>query len=61
MEISVDENKCIACGACEAMADDYFKVDIICKVKQKKVKKEDEKKIEDVADSCPVQAIKLSE
>lgn len=61
MKIRIDENKCIGCGACEALAEDYFKVNSISKLKKSEVKKEDEEKIRNAAESCPTGAIELSE
>ncbi|MBW3019609.1 ferredoxin [Candidatus Woesearchaeota archaeon] len=61
MKIKVKEDKCIGCGACEALAEDYFKVNSVSKVKKSEVKKEDEEKVKDAAESCPTHAIELSE
>jgi ferredoxin len=60
MKVKVNESKCIGCGACEALAEDYFKVNSIAKVKKSEVKKEDEEKVKNAAESCPTDAIELS-
>lgn len=60
MKVNVDEEKCIGCGACESLAEDYFEVDQKSNVKKKDVAKEDEDKVKDAKDMCPVDAIKLT-
>jgi ferredoxin len=61
VKITVDENLCIGCGACTVTAPDAFSLD---PEKGKSVVKEgaentDNKKIEEAAKNCPVQAIKI--
>jgi len=60
-KIKIDEDLCIGCGACNVTASDAFGYD---NEKSKAVVKEDaentdNKKIEEAAQRCPVQAIKI--
>jgi len=56
-KIVVDESACIACGTCESVAPDYFKIeDNVSKV-VKEYDEKDAKLIEEAVESCPVQAI----
>ncbi len=59
MEIKVNVEECISCGACESIAPDYFEIVDKVKVKKKKVEKKDEAKVKEAAESCPVDIIKL--
>lgn len=57
MKIKIDVEKCIGCGACEAVCPSIFAMKdgkAVAKTKQT-----DEKCAEEAADSCPVQAIEL--
>jgi len=58
MKIKVDKEKCIGCGACEAIAPEIFtlKNSKAVVVKQPKTKSE-EQRAKEAANSCPVQAI----
>ncbi|MDD5133686.1 MAG: ferredoxin [Candidatus Nanoarchaeia archaeon] len=60
-EIKVDTNKCIGCGACAAICDNFEMKDL--KGSQKAfVKKAKVAKItceKEAADTCPVQAISI--
>ena len=60
-KIKIDEDLCIGCGACNITAPDAFGYD---SEKSKAVVKKgaedtDNKKIEEAAQRCPVQAIKI--
>ncbi|MBI2630124.1 ferredoxin [Candidatus Pacearchaeota archaeon] len=55
MKIKVDKEKCIGCGACEAICPEIFKME---DGKAKVIGKES-KCTKEAADSCPVQAIEV--
>lgn len=50
---------CIGCGACAAIAEKYFDIKGGKAVPKNLVKKEDEQKVKEASDACPVSAIKL--
>lgn len=57
-QISIDKNKCLGCGTCQALAPDYFQLDY--KEGKAKVVKQPEKidpDLESAINSCPVGAI----
>ena len=59
MKISIDENKCIACGTCEGLCPDCFKVqEGVATVINQECKTCDPK---EVAQNCPVGAISVEE
>lgn len=54
-KITVDKEKCIGCGACEAICPEGFElIDGKAKVKNPKAKG-----IKEAVDSCPVQAVSI--
>jgi ferredoxin len=63
MNVSIDKEKCIACGACAATCPDIFELDEENKaqVKITSVPKELEQCARDGFNSCPVNAILLQE
>ena len=61
-KISVNDDLCIGCGSCEAIAPDHFELKDDGKSHVKKqFAPEDEKVIKEAIDSCPVNAIELSD
>lgn len=60
MKITIDQEKCIGCGTCEAMCPQVFKLDPNT-YKAKVLKEEGSKEcdVQEVAGSCPVEAIKI--
>ncbi|PIS14065.1 ferredoxin [Candidatus Shapirobacteria bacterium CG09_land_8_20_14_0_10_47_13] len=60
MKVTIDKNICIGCGACVAVAPKSFKL----KAGKAEViiepPKDKEETIREAADSCPVQAIKIT-
>lgn len=54
-KIKIDKEKCIGCGACEAICPESFKME---DGKAEFVGSGKEKCISEAKDSCPVQAIK---
>ena len=60
MIVKVEKETCIGCGACVSVASEVFEIDDEGKafVKEGKI---DEEKAKEGADTCPVQAIKITE
>lgn len=56
MAVKIDREKCIGCGACEAICPEAFKME---DGKAKFTGKGKEKCINEAASSCPVQAVKI--
>jgi len=57
--VSVNKEKCIGCGACEATCSNVFEMGNDGKAHVKKGKeKNKEPCVKDAAEGCPVQAIK---
>lgn len=57
MKVKIDKEKCIGCGACEAVCPKVFK--LINGKATAKMKETNEKCAKEAADSCPVQAIEI--
>ncbi len=57
MRIKIDEDACIACGACAAIAPDVFEVEDIAKVIMDPVSEELEDDVKDAIEGCPTGAI----
>lgn len=55
-KVKIDKEKCIGCGACEAVCPEAFKM---ADGKAKFIGKGKEKCIKEASDSCPVQAIEV--
>ena len=62
MTVEVDKTKCIGCGLCTSIAPEAFKMgdDGISVAKDPNADKTFGDKVKEAADSCPVQAIKIS-
>ena len=58
MKIKVDQEKCIGCGTCVALASDFFLLDDAGKAKIIKQPEKEEEEINTAIESCPVKAIK---
>lgn len=60
MKITIDQEKCIGCGTCEAMCPEVFRLNQD-KYKAEVLKPEGAEKCnsEEVAQACPVEAIKI--
>ena len=60
-KISINQEKCIGCGACESTAPNLFELkDGKAKAKKQPKSKDEEKKAKEAEEGCPVQAIKVS-
>ena len=66
VKVSIDQNKCIACGTCSSLMPEAFEFDPTVgknkptdKYKDITVDKEILKKLKDAAAMCPTQAIKV--
>lgn len=59
--VTVDKKKCIGCGTCVVMAPKSFKLADDGKAEPIIPAGDNEKTIKEAVDSCPVQAIKLTE
>lgn len=57
MKITIDKEKCIGCGACTSVSDNFEIKDGKAIVKNSEPK--DIKKDKEAADICPVKAIKI--
>ena len=55
----VDKNKCIGCGTCVALAPKTFKLGADFKAEVISPPGDEEEKIKEAIDSCPVNAIKF--
>ena len=60
-KVIVDQNTCIGCGTCVALASKSFKLDENGKSQPLDPAGDDEKTIQNAVDSCPVNAIKWGE
>ena len=56
-KIVVDESACIACGTCESIAPDYFKIEGGVSKVLKDYDEKDAALIDEAVESCAVQAI----
>lgn len=61
--IKVNQSACIGCGACVALAPEYFEFDDngLSTAKVEEVEDKDIELVEDAASSCPVEAIEVSD
>ena len=57
-KITVDQEACIGCGACVSICPDVFEMDSNAKSRAK-VAESDAPCVQQAADTCPVDAIKL--
>lgn len=60
MKIKIDKEKCIDCGTCVVIAPKTFKLTDDGKVEVIEPPGDDEEKIKEAVDSCPVDAIELA-
>lgn len=59
MKVKVNEDACIGCGACAAIAPEVFEINDegLSTVIVDEVAKENEEEVNDAIDSCPTSAI----
>lgn len=60
MAVTVDKAKCIGCGTCVAIAPKSFKLTDEGKAEVIVPAGDEEAKVKEAADSCPVQAIQVT-
>ena len=60
-ELKVDSSTCIGCGACAAIAENYFKINDEGISEVTSQENLDNPSVQEAIDSCPVAAIKLEE
>ena len=62
-KIVLDKEKCVGCGACQAICPEYFEVDKDgkSKVRREEVEKEKMNCIREAIEGCPTQCIKSEE
>ncbi len=61
MKVSIDEDKCIGCGTCSAMAGDFFKLENgKAKVIRQPTNAQEEEMIKNAVNFCPTGAIIIS-
>lgn len=61
MKVKIDEEKCIGCGACVALAPRSFELGEDGKSKPVDPPGDDKETIKNAAESCPVGAISIKE
>ena len=61
MKIKVNKDKCIGCGTCVMIAPKSFKLGDDGKAEAIEPTGDDEEKIKEAIDSCPVDAIEYAE
>lgn len=59
MKVKVNQEACIGCGACVAIADEVFDINDngLSEVKVDIVSEENKEKVQEAIDSCPTAAI----
>lgn len=62
-KVTIDQEACIGCGACTAVAPEIFELgeDGKARVKKEKLNAKELKQAQEGAEVCPVQAIKIEE
>ena len=63
VKVSIDEEKCIGCGACAALAPDIFEIDMEKMKSRVKKQPENDEEVElakQAAEACPTGAITVS-
>lgn len=64
MKVKVNQNACIGCGACTAIAESVFELNDegLSETKKEDIQKEEEKEqVKEAADTCPTEAIEVEE
>lgn len=63
MKVKVNEDACIGCGACCAIADSIFEIgdNGLSEVKKEEVQDDEKQAVRDAAEACPTGAIEVEE
>ena len=63
MKVNVNEDACIGCGACCAIADSIFEIgdNGLSEVKKEEVQEDEKQAVRDAAEACPTGAIEVEE
>lgn len=63
MKVKVNEDACIGCGACCAIADSIFEIgdNGLSEVKEEEVQEDEKQAVRDAAEACPTGAIEVEE
>lgn len=63
MKVKVNEDACIGCGACCAIADSIFEIgdNGLSEVKKEEVQEGEKQAVRDAAEACPTGAIEVEE
>lgn len=63
MKVKVNEDACIGCGACCAIADSIFEISDngLSEVKKEEVQEDEKQAVRDAAEACPTGAIEVEE
>ena len=63
MKVKVNEDACIGCGACCAIADSIFEIgdNGLSEVKKEEVLEDEKQAVRDAAEACPTGAIEVEE
>lgn len=63
MKVKVNEDACIGCGACCAIADSIFEIgdNGLSEVKKEEVQEDEKQAARDAAEACPTGAIEVEE
>ena len=63
MKVKVNEDACIGCGACCAIADRIFEIgdNGLSEVKKEEVQEDEKQAVRDAAEACPTGAIEVEE
>lgn len=63
MKVKVNEDACIGCGACCAIADTIFEIgdNGLSEVKKEGVQEDEKQAVRDAAEACPTGAIEVEE
>ena len=60
-KVKIDEDKCIGCGTCVALAKDTFEMNSENKAEVKKGKHDEDETVLQAAQSCPVAAVEVKD
>lgn len=63
MKVKVNEDACIGCGACCAIADSIFEIgdNGLSEVKKEEVQEDEKQAVRDASEACPTGAIEVEE